>query len=209
MVEAHRSDASKVAALTVRRAPRAAMIFRALVLVAACQAYTLGPAASRAAPAPRRCSLVASEDAPTKVGVLAIQGGFAEHMQALSRYSGVEGVEVRTPSELAGVDALILPGGESTSIGHGLADAELLEPVREFVKSKPAWGICAGLILLAEDLDDGASQPLLGGLDITVKRNAFGRQSASAYRPLELSTAAEPPTSAVPPATSTRGPTRR
>jgi len=168
------------------------MIYRILFLVAAVQAYTLGPMPAGSGQSSGRCDIRASATgAPLKVGVLAIQGGFAEHMQALARQSGVEGMEVRTASELAEVDALILPGGESTAIGHGLEDANLLQPVRDFVKSKPAWGVCAGLILLAEDLDNGAAQPLLGGLDITVKRNAFGRQIKSAFRPLETSGVAE------------------
>ena len=71
-------------------------------------------------------------------------GAFSEHMDALERQPGVEGVEVRTPFELAGVDALILPGGESTAIGNGLVDARLLDDVKDFVAAKPAWGICAG-----------------------------------------------------------------
>jgi len=168
------------------------MLMRVLALAAVVQtaAYTLGPASARSASVGRCAAIRAAAGEPIKVGVLAIQGGFAEHMAALSRYEGVEGYEVRTPAELAQVDAVILPGGESTSIGHGLVDAGLLEPMQEFVKAKPAWGICAGLILLAQDLDDGAAQPLLGGLDITVKRNAFGRQSKSAFRPLEVAGAA-------------------
>ena len=165
------------------------MIARILAVAAAVNAYTLAPSA-RSSTGATRCAIQASADAPMKIGVLAIQGGFAEHMQALARYEGVEGVEVRTPTELAAVDALILPGGESTAIGHGLVDAAMLEPVAEFVKSKPAWGICAGLILLADALDEGAAQPLIGGLDINVKRNAFGRQSKSAFRKMELSGAA-------------------
>ena len=135
------------------------------------------------------------------VGVLAIQGGFAEHMAALERQGGVTATEVRTPAELAGVDAIILPGGESTAIGHGLVDAELLAPLREFVKTKPCWGVCAGLILLADKLASGATagaitssnqerQPLVGGLDITVKRNAFGRQIDSAFRTMSVTHAA-------------------
>lgn len=122
--------------------------------------------------------------------MLAIQGGFAEHMQALERHSNVEAVEVRTPFELGGVDALILPGGESTAIGMGLVDTNMLDDVKDFVKTKPAWGVCAGMILLANELDEGASQPLIGGLDINVKRNAFGRQSKSALRSMETSGAA-------------------
>merc|ERR1719163_1942058 len=155
----------------------------------------MGPAATHLST--RHSDLFMSADVPLKVGVLAIQGGFAEHMQALERHSGVEGVEVRTPAELELVDALILPGGESTAIGHGLVDADLLGPLREFVKTKPVWGICAGMIMLADALDDGATsgaiessgqkrQPLVGGLDITVKRNAFGRQIDSAFRTMDV-----------------------
>jgi len=165
------------------------MIYRLLVLAPAVAAYSIAPGVATPAAVSRSAIQMSAAD-PMKVGVLAIQGGFAEHMQALSRYEGVEGVEVRTPAELAEVDALILPGGESTAIGHGLVDAALLEPVQEFCKEKPTWGICAGLILLAQDLDDGAAQPLVGGLDITVKRNAFGRQSRSAFRKMEVAGAA-------------------
>ena len=135
------------------------------------------------------------------VGVLAIQGGFAEHMQALERQSGVTAIEVRTPEELAAADAMILPGGESTAIGHGLVDAELLQPLQEFCKTKPTWGVCAGMILLAEKLDSGATagplkssdqerQPLVGGLDITVRRNAFGRQIHSAVHTMDVKNSA-------------------
>jgi len=131
------------------------------------------------------------------VGVLAIQGGFAEHMDALRRQSGVEALEVRNAADLAKADAIILPGGESTAIGHGLVDAELLDPLREFTQAKPAWGVCAGMIMLANQLDDGATsgpitasdqkrQPLVGGLDITVRRNAFGRQIHSAVRKFDV-----------------------
>ena len=123
--------------------------------------------------------------------MLATQGGFAEHVQALQRQSNVEAVEVRTSFELGAVDALILPGGESTAIGMGLVDANMLDDVKDFVKTKPTWGICAGLILLANELDEGAKQPLIGGLDINVKRNAFGRQSKTAFRTMETANAAK------------------
>ncbi len=162
------------------------------------QSYTLtsaprAPVAARAALSPQ----MAAGAADLRVGVLAIQGGFVEHMDALGRQSGVVATEVRTPEELAAVDAIILPGGESTAIGHGLVDAGLLQPLRDFVKEKPAWGVCAGLIMLADSLDDGATsgaitssdqkrQPLVGGLDVTVRRNAFGRQINSAFRPMEV-----------------------
>jgi len=150
-----------------------------------------------------RCAApMMADGAPLRVGVLAIQGAFSEHVDALRRQDGVVPSEVRTPADLAEVDAIILPGGESTAIGHGLVDAELLAPLREFVKTKPVWGICAGLIMLADALDDGATsgaieasdqkrQPLIGGLDITVKRNAFGRQIDSAYRTLDVADGVE------------------
>jgi putative intracellular protease/amidase len=96
-----------------------------------------------------------------KVGVLAIQGSFAEHLAALARFgSSVDALAVTTPAHLAQVDALILPGGESTAMGVGLTDIGLLEPVRAFVAAgKPVWGVCAGMVLLAKTLDSG-SQPL-------------------------------------------------
>ena len=169
-----------------------------LSFLVATPSYTLtsaprAPVAARAALSPQ----MAAGAADLRVGVLAIQGGFVEHMDALGRQSGVVATEVRTPEELAAVDAIILPGGESTAIGHGLVDAGLLQPLRDFVKEKPAWGVCAGLIMLADSLDDGATsgaitssdqkrQPLVGGLDVTVRRNAFGRQINSAFRPMEV-----------------------
>jgi len=155
--------------------------------------YTL-PAVPRSTAGAGRCTFpVMADGSPFNVGVLAIQGGFSEHMDAIRRQSGVEAIEVRNVADLKKVDAIILPGGESTSIGHSLVDAELLDPLRDFVKSKPAWGVCAGMIMLADALDDGATsgpisssdqkrQPLIGGMDITVKRNAFGRQIHSAFR---------------------------
>ena len=85
------------------------------------------------------------------IGVLGLQGSFKEHLAAIERLgSEVVGVDVRTPEALATVDALIIPGGESTAIAVGLEDSALLEPVRAFCASKPVWGICAGLILLAD-----------------------------------------------------------
>mmetsp|Transcript_21406 Transcript_21406/g.43322 ORF Transcript_21406/g.43322 Transcript_21406/m.43322 type:complete len:577 (-) Transcript_21406:279-2009(-) len=173
-----------------------------LAVSLAVHSYTL-PAVHPAfqSPAFSRCALPAMAEGDFTVGVLAIQGAFTEHMDALRRQSGVEALEVRTQEDLAKVDAIILPGGESTAIGHGLVDAELLDPLRDFIKEKPAWGVCAGMIMLADRLDDGATsgpitasdqkrQPLIGGLDITVKRNAFGRQIYSAMRNFDTSGAA-------------------
>ena len=108
-----------------------------------------------------------------KIGVLAIQGDFAEHIVMLKRL-GVETSEVRLPHQLDGLDGLILPGGESTTIGKLCVDYKLLEPLCEFGKSRGIWGTCAGAILLSRDAR--RSQPLLGIMDITVARNAFGRQ---------------------------------
>ena len=111
-----------------------------------------------------------------KIGVLAIQGDFAEHIVMLKRL-GVETVEVRLPSHLDGLDGLIMPGGESTTIGKLCADFGLQEPLRIFGKTRAIWGTCAGAIYLSKDTR--RSQPLLGIMDITVERNAFGRQVAS------------------------------
>jgi 5'-phosphate synthase pdxT subunit len=108
-----------------------------------------------------------------KIGVLAIQGDFAEHLLMLNGL-GVETAEVRLPAQLEGLDGLILPGGESTTIGKLSVDFGLLEPLREYGKSHPVWGTCAGAIFLSKDTR--LTQPLLGLMDITVERNAFGRQ---------------------------------
>jgi pyridoxal 5'-phosphate synthase pdxT subunit len=108
-----------------------------------------------------------------KIGVLAIQGDFAEHIVMLKRL-GVQTAEVRLPAHLAGLDGLIMPGGESTTIGKLAVDYALLEPLREFGKAHAIWGTCAGAIFLSKDAR--RDQPLLGIMDITVQRNAFGRQ---------------------------------
>jgi 5'-phosphate synthase pdxT subunit len=112
-----------------------------------------------------------------RVGVLALQGDFREHARALLRL-GVEATEVRLPGYLAGLDGLILPGGESTTMGKLAVEFGLLEPLRSLAAGGlPMWGTCAGLILLARDAGHG--QPLIGALDVTVQRNAFGRQLQS------------------------------
>jgi len=111
-----------------------------------------------------------------KVGVLALQGAFREHIHMLQRL-GVEAVEVRLPQELNGLDGLIIPGGESTTMGKLAAMYQLIGPLRQFADAKPLWGTCAGMILMAKEI--GMDQPLLGVMDITVKRNAFGRQKDS------------------------------
>jgi 5'-phosphate synthase pdxT subunit len=115
-------------------------------------------------------------DRPT-IGVLALQGDVREHLAALER-SGARAVPVRRPEELDAVDGLVIPGGESTTIGKLAAAFELTEPLRKRIASgMPAYGSCAGMILLAERVLDGVEgQQTLGGLDVTVRRNAFGRQ---------------------------------
>lgn len=118
--------------------------------------------------------------AAPRVGVLALQGDVREHLTALSA-AGAHAVNVRRPEELAAVDALVIPGGESTTIGKLAVAFDLLEPLRARVADgMPTYGSCAGMVLLARSVVDGtADQPLIGGLDIVVRRNAFGRQVAS------------------------------
>ena len=112
-----------------------------------------------------------------KVGVLALQGAFARHAAALEGL-GADPVLVRRPEQLAGVDALVLPGGESTTMSMLLESAELAEPLAERLASGlPALGTCAGMILLgAKVLDGRPDQRCFGAVDIAVRRNAFGRQ---------------------------------
>jgi 5'-phosphate synthase pdxT subunit len=107
------------------------------------------------------------------VGVLALQGAFIEHEKAL-RGLGATAREVRLPEHLTGLDALIIPGGESTTIGKLAVTFQLLDPLRAFTATHPVWGTCAGMIMLAKDI--GRDQPLIGVMDIRVNRNAFGRQ---------------------------------
>jgi 5'-phosphate synthase pdxT subunit len=118
-----------------------------------------------------------------KIGVLALQGDFAEHIATLKRL-GVEGVEVRLPRDLEGLSGLIIPGGESTTIGKLATWYGLMQPLRDFGRERPMWGTCAGAILLARDV--GRDQPLLGLMDITVVRNAFGRQVDSFETDLDV-----------------------
>jgi 5'-phosphate synthase pdxT subunit len=108
------------------------------------------------------------------IGVLALQGAFIEHRQALARI-GVESREVRLPEQLDGLDGLIIPGGESTVIGKLMVKYGLDAAIRDFAAGGGAvWGTCAGMILLAREV--GRDQPLLGLLDIEVERNAYGSQ---------------------------------
>jgi 5'-phosphate synthase pdxT subunit len=115
-----------------------------------------------------------------RIGVLALQGAFIEHVHVLHSL-GVQAIEVRLPEQLDRLDGLIIPGGESTTIGKLAVEYGLLEPIREMADAgKPIWGTCAGLILLARRLSGGRGEgedpPLLGLMDLTVARNAFGRQ---------------------------------
>jgi pyridoxal 5'-phosphate synthase pdxT subunit len=107
------------------------------------------------------------------IGVLALQGDVIEHIHALQRI-GVETREVRLPQQLAGLDGLIIPGGESTTIGKLAVAYGLMEPLKEFGKKHAIWGTCAGAIFLSRDAH--RHQPLLELMDIVVERNAFGRQ---------------------------------
>ena len=108
-----------------------------------------------------------------KIGVLALQGDFSEHVVTLRRI-GVEAAEVRLPRHLVGLDGLIIPGGESTTIGKLAVAYDLMDPLRTFAAEKAIWGTCAGAIFLSRDAR--REQPLLQVMDITVQRNAFGRQ---------------------------------
>ncbi|PKO18980.1 MAG: pyridoxal 5'-phosphate synthase glutaminase subunit PdxT [Chloroflexi bacterium HGW-Chloroflexi-10] len=108
-----------------------------------------------------------------KIGILALQGAFSEHQVMLEKL-GAETVQVRLSRQLAGVDALIIPGGESTTIGKLAVDFGMLDDLIDYGKSHPVWGTCAGAIFLSKDAH--RSQPLLGLMDITTERNAFGRQ---------------------------------
>lgn len=124
-------------------------------------------------------SLVTSAS-DTAIGVLALQGDVREHLRALGDV-GAQAVLVRGPDELDGVDALVIPGGESTTMGKLASAFELLEPLRKRIDAgMPAYGSCAGMIMLADRVLDGVDgQETIGGLDMVVRRNAFGRQTDS------------------------------
>ncbi len=130
-----------------------------------------------------------------KVGVLALQGAFIEHEKTLSAL-GAEAREVRMPEQLEGLDGLIIPGGESTAIGKLATEFVLIDPLREFARSKPTWGTCAGMIFLAKDIGIDR-QPILGVMDINVNRNAFGRQIDSFEADVLIKPLGDPPFHAV------------
>jgi pyridoxal 5'-phosphate synthase pdxT subunit len=118
-----------------------------------------------------------------RIGVLALQGDFQEHI-VLLRSIGVDAFEVRLPHQLEDIDGLIVPGGESTTIGKLAVAYDLIEPLRQFGQAKAIWGTCAGAIFLSKDAR--RQQPLLSMMDITVERNAFGRQVASFETDLDV-----------------------
>lgn len=127
------------------------------------------------------------------IGVLAVQGDVREHLEALRR-AGADAMTVRRPEELEACDGLVLPGGESTTMIKLAHAFDLLEPLRKrLAGGMPAFGTCAGMILLADRITDGiAGQETLGGLDITVRRNAFGRQVDSFETDLRFDGWADP-----------------
>ncbi len=134
-----------------------------------------------------------------RMGVLALQGAFREHIAMLNRLD-VEAAEVRLAAQLDDLDGLIIPGGESTSMGLVAERWGLVEPLRQWVHGgRPTWGTCAGMILLAERATGQklGGQALIGGLDVTVNRNYFGRQVDSFEAELEVPALGEAPFHAV------------
>jgi 5'-phosphate synthase pdxT subunit len=133
-----------------------------------------------------------------RIGVLALQGDFREHGAALRRL-GAEAREVRLPRDLDGVEALVIPGGESTVMGKLMVAYKLVEPLRACIQAGlPTWGTCAGLILLAKATENALhGQPLLAAMDIRVRRNAFGTQRESFEADLHVPTLGERPYRAI------------
>ncbi|EKM76111.1 hypothetical protein AGABI1DRAFT_63730 [Agaricus bisporus var. burnettii JB137-S8] len=130
-------------------------------------------------------------DAAIVIGILALQGAFIEHQDALQKISlqkKIEVIQVRTAEELAKCAALVIPGGESTTIALLARLSGLLEPLRQFVKTKPVWGTCAGAILLSKNVEGAkkGGQELLGGISITIARNGWGSQVESFEADLDV-----------------------
>ena len=125
---------------------------------------------------------------PKTIGVLALQGGFSEHINVLSHLDSITTIQVKTIAQLNLCDGLIIPGGESTAISLSLIRNNLMDPLRSFVASKPVWGTCAGLILLSNSTNgNGKKSPeLIGGLDVSTIRNVFGSQLQSFIKPVEI-----------------------
>ena len=134
----------------------------------------------------------------TRIGVLALQGDFREHIRAMERL-GAEARAVRLPRDLDGLDGLIIPGGESTVMGKLMVAYDLDQPLRDAIAAGlPTWGTCAGLILLAKETDNAlAGQPLLAAMDIRVCRNAFGTQRESFEIDLSVPALGDAPVHAV------------
>ena len=131
-----------------------------------------------------------------KIGVLALQGAFIEHLQVIERL-GAKAVAVRLPSQLHDLDGLIIPGGESTTMSRLMADYELIQPLKDLVKGGlPILGTCAGMILMAKSVPDFTLQTL-GMMDIAVRRNAFGSQVDSFEADLDIPSLGQPPFHAV------------
>ncbi|WP_055105426.1 pyridoxal 5'-phosphate synthase glutaminase subunit PdxT [Paenibacillus ihumii] len=126
-----------------------------------------------------------------KVGVLALQGAVAEHIRSIES-AGAEGVVVKQPEQLLDIDGLIIPGGESTTIGKLMRKYGFIEAIQQFSgEGKPLFGTCAGLIVMAKKIESG-EEPHLGVMDISVSRNAFGRQRESFETDLEVKGLEEP-----------------
>lgn len=134
-----------------------------------------------------------------KIGVLALQGAFIEHIKAMQRL-GAEAVPVRRPDELKGLDGLIIPGGESTAILNLMASYKLLRPVKELARADfPIWGTCAGMVCLARRVSgpNSAGTTTLSAMNMVVKRNAFGRQVDSFETKLKMTALGDKPFPAV------------
>jgi 5'-phosphate synthase pdxT subunit len=134
----------------------------------------------------------------TRIGVLALQGDFREHIRALEGL-GAEAHPVRLPSDLQDIDGVVIPGGESTVMGKLMVEYGLAQPLRAHIAGgMPVWGTCAGLILLSRETDNAmAGQPLLAAMDIRTRRNAFGPQRASFEADIQVSALGDEPFHAV------------
>lgn len=128
----------------------------------------------------------------TRIGVLALQGAFVEHVRAFSRL-GAQAVEVRLPRDLEGLRGLVIPGGESTTIARLMNDYALTSPIKAMIEEGiPVWGTCAGMIMLAQN-NGGVPYPTLAAMDAVVERNAFGRQVDSFEADLRIPVLGDPP----------------
>jgi 5'-phosphate synthase pdxT subunit len=136
--------------------------------------------------------------APPLIGILALQGDVREHVRAVGA-AGARATTVRRPAELESVDGLIIPGGESTTLWRLATSFDMMEPLRKMLSAGlPAFGSCAGMIMLADRLVDGVpGQQTFGGIDMAVRRNAFGRQVDSFESDISLTSMAGPPLRAV------------